>query len=199
MWLLRLLHVCCPSLFTFVVIRSNRLKKSSPEDAVLPVQIHPEIISLISLTAQGAVYPVRPRSRVDQAPFLSLTCDISLIDNLCGKSHCVPKLALRTAITIYGLKRAGRRAACGTGWRKMHRRLRRRPQGAGTEWHRRRVGAGAADYVSHYFRCLDWSAFIWLQVLKTLCGPNVAHFNFFSWGTNMLYSLPVVPLLHWIC
>lgn len=137
--------------FTFVLIQSNPLKKSPPEDAALPVQIRPEIISLISLTAQGAVYPVRPRSRVHQAPFLSLTCDISLIDNLCGKSHCVPKLAQRTVITIYGLKRAGRRAACGTGWRKMHRRL-RHPQGAGTEWNRRRVGVGAADYVSHYFR-----------------------------------------------
>lgn len=138
--------------FTFVLIRSNRLKKSSPEDAVLPAQIRPEIISLISLTAQGAVYPVRPRSRVDQAPFLSLKCDISLIDNLCGKSHCVPKLTLRTVITIYGLKRAGRWAARSAGWRKMHRRLRRHPQGAGTEWNRRRVGVGAADYVSHYFR-----------------------------------------------
>lgn len=135
--------------FTFVLIRSKRLKKSSPEDATLPLQIHPEIISLISLTARGAVYPVRPRSRVDQAPFLSLTCDISLIDHLCGKSHCVPKLALRTVITIYGLKRAVRRAARRTGWRKMHR---RHPQGAGTEWNRRRVGVGAADYVSHYFR-----------------------------------------------
>lgn len=101
-------------MLSFVVFTFG-LEKSPPEDAVLPAQIRPEIISLISLTAQGAVYPVRPRSRVEQAPFLSLTCDISLIDNLCGKRHCVPKLALRTAITIYGLKRACRRAARGTG------------------------------------------------------------------------------------
>lgn len=60
----------------------------------------------------------RPKRRVNQTPFLSLSCDISLIDNLCGKV-IVLKLAVRRVITIYGLKRAGHRATHSTGLRKM--------------------------------------------------------------------------------
>lgn len=131
----------------------NVIKTTESQCSYYDFFMYPVLCSpLNNLLNLSYCYPVRPRSRADQAPFLSLTCDISLIDNLCGKSHCVPKLAPRTLITIYGLERAGRRAAHATGWRKMHRRLRRHPQGAGTEWNRRRVGVGAADYVSRYFR-----------------------------------------------
>lgn len=56
----------------------------------------------------------RPQRRVNHTPFLSLSRDISLIDNLCGK-RIVLRLAVHKVITIYGCKRAGHQAAHSTG------------------------------------------------------------------------------------